>query len=466
MLYPETKQLAPEQLKILLEDYRRNNHINNEAADALGVKRGLRNPDGTGILAGLTNICDVIGYNRDENNNIIPREGKLIYRGIDLYDLVDEAVHKDRFMFEEVVWLLLLGSLPTKDELDMFSSILETHRELPDGFAETMIMSAPSPNIMNKMARSVLAMYAYDEKAEDTSLENIVRQSVNLIAELPTMMVYAYQTYRHVYQHKSMYFHYPVHGQSTAEHVLSTYRRDQKFTHEEAKLLDLCLICHADHGGGNNSTFADRVLSSTGTDTYSAIAASICSLKGPKHGGANLRVMHQLDDLLQAGVDPNSDASVKEGLKKILHKEIGDGSGLIYGIGHAVYTLSDPRAQILKKYSAHLASVSGHQKEYDMLCMIEKLAPEVFREEHGKARNCCANVDLFSGLIYRMLGIDEVLYTPIFAIARIGGWCAHRMEEVEFSNRIMRPAYRYVGDRDVPYVPIEERTGTDNTKNQ
>ena len=462
MIYPDTKQLSPAQLKILCDDYRRNNHIDTEAADALGVKRGLRNPDGTGILAGVTNICDVIGYTRDENNNILPREGRLIYRGIDLKDIVNEAVKKDRFMFEEVVWLLLLGSLPTKDELEMFQSILETHRELPDGFAETMIMSAPSPNVMNKMARSVLAMYAYDEHAEDTSLENIVRQSVNLIAELPTMMVYAYQTYRHVYQHKSMYFHYPVHGQSTAEHVLSTYRRDQRFTHEEAKLLDLCLICHADHGGGNNSTFADRVLSSTGTDTYSAIAASICSLKGPKHGGANLRVMNQLDTLLASGVDPSSDASVKEGLRKIMHKELGDGSGLIYGIGHAVYTKSDPRAQILKNNSAHLASISGHQKEYDLLCMIEKLAPEVFKEEKGHARNTCANVDLFSGLIYRMLGIDEVLYTPIFAIARIGGWCAHRMEEVEFSNRIIRPAYRYVGDRHVPYIPLEERK--DNTR--
>ena len=457
MLYPETKAIDPAQMKILCDEYRKNNFIDPEVSEKLGVKRGLRNSDGTGVLAGLTNICDVRGYRRDENNNIIPQEGHLIYRGIDLNTIVSEAVAKDRFMFEEVVWLLLFGKLPDEKELEMFQSILETHRELPDGFAETMIMSAPSPNIMNKMARSVLAMYAYDDHAEDTSLENIVRQSVNLIAELPTMMVYAYQTFRHVYQHKSMYFHYPVHGQSTAEHVLSTYRRDQHFTHEEAKLLDLCLVCHADHGGGNNSTFADRVLSSTGTDTYSAISAAICSLKGPRHGGANLRVMQQMDALLAAGVDPASDASVKEGLRRVLHKEIGDGSGLIYGIGHAVYTLSDPRAQILKKYSAHLAGTSGHQKEYDLLCMIEKLAPEVFKEEKGRVRNTCANVDLFSGLIYRMLGIDEVLYTPIFAIARIGGWCAHRMEEVEFANRIIRPAYKYIGIEDAPYIPLEDR---------
>ncbi len=254
-----------------------------------------------------------------------------------------------------------------------------------------------------------------------------------------------------------MYFHYPRSGQSTAEHILSTYRADQKFTHEEARLLDLCLICHADHGGGNNSTFTDRVVSSTLTDTYSAIAAAIGALKGPRHGGANLRVMKQLDQLLAADVDPTSDASVKEALKKILHREAGDGSGLIYGIGHAVYTLSDPRAQILKKYSGHLAGISGHQKEYDMLCMIEKLAPEVMQEEKGKSMHTCANVDLYSGLIYRMLGIDEVLYTPIFALARVGGWCAHRMEEVEFANRIIRPAYKYVGPVHQDYKSLDDR---------
>lgn len=456
MIYPDIKNVLPEQLKILCDDYRKNNHIDPDVADALGVKKGLRNPDGTGVLAGLTNICDVVGYAK-KDNEILPIDGKLIYRGIDLEDIVKEAIVHDRFIFEEVVWLLLMGNLPSEHELAMFYSMLQTHRELPDGFAETMIMSAPSPNIMNKMARSVLAMYAYDEHAEDISLENIVRQSVNLIAELPTMMVYAYQTYRHVYQHSSMYFHYPKENQSTAEHVLSTYRLDQSFTREEAKLLDLCLVCHADHGGGNNSAFASRVVSSSGTDTYSAIATAILSLKGPRHGGANLKVMHQADALLASHIDPTSDISVKEGIKKILRKEIGDKSGLLYGIGHAVYTKTDPRAQILKKESARLAAAKGFQKEYDLLCMIEKNAKDVFLSENGKARNACANVDLYSGLIYRMLGIDEALFTPIFAIARIGGWCAHRMEEVAFANKIIRPAYKYVGNKNVPYTPIDKR---------
>ncbi|HCW23287.1 MAG TPA: citrate synthase [Lachnospiraceae bacterium] len=445
MLYPETKSLSKEQMKILCDEYRRNNYIDIEKSEKLGVKRGLRNADGTGVLAGLTNICDVQGYDKDENGKVIPKEGRLIYRGYDLNDLCETAVREDRFMFEEVLWLLLVGELPSKIELETFRQMLAQHRELPDGFAETMIMGAPSPNIMNKMARSVLAMYSYDANPEDTSLENVLSQSINLIAGLPTMMVYAYQVYRHIYLHQSMYFHFPINGVSTAEHVLATYRGDQSYTHEEAKLLDLCLVCHADHGGGNNSTFTDRVVSSVGTDTYSAIAASICSLKGPRHGGANLQVMHQLDYLMRVGVDPTSDASVKNALKGILTKQMGNGSGLIYGMGHAVYTLSDPRAQILKKNCAHLAKTSGHEKEYDMLCMIEKLAPECMKEVNGTKKHICANVDLFSGLIYRMLGIDEVLYTPIFAIARIGGWCAHRMEELEFNNRVIRPAYKYVG---------------------
>ena len=455
MLYPNTQSLTEEQLKVLCDEYRKHNCITQNTT--MDVKRGLRNADGTGVLAGLTNRCDVVGYQKDSDGNIIPADGHLLYRGIDLYDIVNEAVNSDRFLFEEVEWLLLLGTLPTKEELHMFQTMLESHHELPDGFAETMIMSAPSPNIMNKLARSVLAMYAYDKKAEDNSLENILRQSINLIAEMPTMMVYAYQIYRHAFKHQSMYFHYPKAGHSTAEHILATYREDQNFTHEEAKLLDLCLICHGDHGGGNNSTFTDRVVSSTGSDTYSAIASAILSLKGPRHGGANLKVMEQLDNMIQAGVNPQSDASVYEALKQILTKQSGDRSGLVYGIGHAVYTKSDPRAQILKTYSYDLSRIKGFEKEYDLLCMIEKLAPEVFKEVKGTTKNICANVDLFSGLIYRMLGIDEVLFTPIFAIARAGGWCAHRMEEIEFNNRIIRPAYAYCGERGKPYFPLDER---------
>ena len=456
MIYPDVQDLTNQDLKVLCDAYRKNNFIDPEISEKLGVKRGLRNADGTGVLAGLTNICDVIGYQRDENNNIIPIDGKLIYRGIDLNDIVNEAITQDRFLFEEVAWLLLFGSLPNKETLDNFRRILETHRELPDGFAETQIMAAPSPNLMNKMARSVLAMYSYDEEAENTSLENVIKQSINLIAEMPSMMVYAYQTKKHAYDHESLYFHYPKPGLSTAENILAMYRLDQNYTREEARLLDLCMIVHADHGGGNNSAFTTRVLSSTGTDTYSAIASAILSLKGPKHGGANLMVMKQLDEILANVKDVHSDEEMKDYLTKIINKEAGDHSGLNYGTGHAVYTKSDPRAQILKKHSKDLAYEKGMQREYDCLCQIEKLAPVVFKELKGSTKNVCANVDLFSGLVYRILGISEELFTPIFAISRVAGWCAHRMEEVEFANRIIRPAYKYVGD-EKQYISLDKR---------
>ena len=456
MIYPDVQDLTNQDLKVLCDAYRKNNFIDPEISEKLGVKRGLRNADGTGVLAGLTNICDVIGYQRDENNNIIPIDGKLIYRGIDLNDIVNEAITQDRFLFEEVAWLLLFGSLPNKETLDNFRRILETHRELPDGFAETQIMAAPSPILMNKMARSVLAMYSYDEEAENTSLENVIKQSINLIAEMPSMMVYAYQTKKHAYDHESLYFHYPKPGLSTAENILVMYRLDQNYTREEARLLDLCMVVHADHGGGNNSAFTTRVLSSTGTDTYSAIASAILSLKGPKHGGANLMVMKQLDEILANVKDVHSDEEMKDYLTKIINKEAGDHSGLIYGIGHAVYTKSDPRAQILKKHSKDLAYEKGMQREYDCLCQIEKLAPVVFKKLKGSTKNVCANVDLFSGLVYRILGISEELFTPIFAISRVAGWCAHRMEEVEFANRIIRPAYKYVGD-EKQYISLEKR---------
>ncbi len=456
MIYPDVQDLTNQDLKVLCDAYRKNNFIDPEISEKLGVKRGLRNADGTGVLAGLTNICDVIGYQRDENNNIIPIDGKLIYRGIDLNDIVNEAITQDRFLFEEVAWLLLFGSLPNKETLDNFRRILETHRELPDGFAETQIMAAPSPNLMNKMARSVLAMYSYDEEAENTSLENVIKQSINLIAEMPSMMVYAYQTKKHAYDHESLYFHYPKPGLSTAENILAMYRLDQNYTREEARLLDLCMVVHADHGGGNNSAFTTRVLSSTGTDTYSAIASAILSLKGPKHGGANLMVMKQLDEILANVKDVHCDEEMKDYLTKIINKEAGDHSGLIYGIGHAVYTKSDPRAQILKKHSKDLAYEKGMQREYDCLCQIEKLAPVVFKELKGSTKNVCANVDLFSGLVYRILGISEELFTSIFAISRVAGWCAHRMEEVEFANRIIRPAYKYVGD-EKQYISLDKR---------
>ena len=452
--HSEVATLDPNTMRTLCEEYVANNYIDPETSERLGVKRGLRNPDGTGVLAGLTNVCDVVGYKKDQEGHVIPTPGKLIYRGVNINEIVDEAYRNDRFVFEEVIWLLLFGSLPNREQLDDFCEILAEHRALPEGFMDTM--NAPSPNIMNKLQRCVLGLYSYDEHAEDLSLENILSQSINLIASMPTMMVNAYQMKRRYYDKQSMFFHLPKPGQSTAEHILSTYRPDQKFTHEEAKLLDMCLLVHADHGGGNCSTFTTRVLSSSGTDTYAAISAAIGALKGPKHGGANLKVMHQLDYIL-ANVDhPEDDGEVREMLRKIIRKEAGDGSGLIYGMGHAVYTLSDPRAQILKNHARSLAYKKGYDEEYNMLCSIERLAPEIFAEEKHGPKKVCANVDLFSGLIYRMLGISEDLYTPLFAIARVPGWCAHRVEEVEYANRIIRPAYKYLGEPQ-EYLPLEER---------
>jgi len=452
--HSEVATLDPNTMRTLCEEYVANNYIDPETSERLGVKRGLRNPDGTGVLAGLTNVCDVVGYKKDQEGHVIPTPGKLIYRGVNINEIVDEAYRNDRFVFEEVIWLLLFGSLPNREQLDDFCEILAEHRALPEGFMDTM--NAPSPNIMNKLQRCVLGLYSYDEHAEDLSLENILSQSINLIASMPTMMVNAYQMKRRYYDKQSMFFHLPKPGQSTAEHILSTYRPDQKFTHEEAKLLDMCLLVHADHGGGNCSTFTTRVLSSSGTDTYAAISAAIGALKGPKHGGANLKVMHQLDYILANVEHPEDDGEVREMLRKIIRKEAGDGSGLIYGMGHAVYTLSDPRAQILKNHARSLAYKKGYDEEYNMLCSIERLAPEIFAEEKHGPKKVCANVDLFSGLIYRMLGISEDLYTPLFAIARVPGWCAHRVEEVEYANRIIRPAYKYLGEPQ-EYLPLEER---------
>lgn len=452
--HAEVATLDPTTMRTLCEEYMANNYIDPETSERLGVKRGLRNPDGTGVLAGLTNVCDVVGYEM-VNGVRTPSDGKLIYRGIDVERIVQAAYEEDRFMFEEVIWLLLFGSLPTKSQLVRFGHTLEQFRELPENFVEDMIMKAPSPNIMNKMARSVLALYSYDDNPDELTLPNIMRQSIALIASMPSVVVNAYQVKKRVYDKQSMYLHLPVPGQSTAEHILSTYRADQHFTREEAKLLDLCLVLHADHGGGNNSTFACRVLSSTGTDTYSAVAAAIGSLKGPRHGGANHKVMQQLDVLKAMVADVHDDDAVLAALEKVLNRQAGDGTGLIYGLGHAVYTKSDPRAVILRKRAKHLAMEKGLQQEYDLLCAVERLGP-VAMARVKKAKGVCANVDLYSGFIYRMLGISEDLFTPLFAISRVPGWCAHRVEEVMFANRIMRPAYKYLGHGQ-EYLPLEQR---------
>lgn len=443
------------QLKELCDEYRANNKISPENYDLYNVKRGLRNPDGTGVMAGLTLICNVHGYLIADGERI-PDEGKLTYRGIDVNDIVRGCVKEDRFGFEEVAWLLLFGKLPTKDQLELFTQVLSASRELPEYFAEDMIIKAPSKNVMNKLARSVLALYSYDDNPDDPSLENNMRQSIQLIARLPTIMTYAYQVKRRHYDKKSMYFHPIDPTQSTAESILNAIRPDRVFTDEEAKLLDICMMIHAEHGGGNNSTFATRVLTSTGTDIYSSIAAGIGSLKGPRHGGANHRVMMMMTELMESVKNWEDEDEVSAWLEKILRGEVCDHSGLIYGIGHAVYTLSDPRATILRAHARKLAGEKGILKKFELFERVEKLAPKVFAKVTGKTKVMCANVDFYSGLVYEMLGIPSDIFTPLFAVSRIPGWCAHRMEEMETCGRIMRPAYRSLTKNNA-YVPINKR---------
>lgn len=465
--------LSHDTLSSLCDDLIKNNSISAEYYDKYNVKRGLRNADGTGVMAGLTKVCSVEGYYIDDGEKI-PKEGKLIYRGIDVEDIVRGCQSENRFGFEEVVWLLLFGSLPTAKRLSTFSDILSNCRELPHDFIEDVIMNAPSANVMNKLARCVLALYSYDANPDDTSPENVLRQSIQLIARLPIIMSYAYQVKRRHFYRKSMYIHPIEPEQRTAEVILNSIRSDKQYTDEEAMLLDLCLLLHADHGGGNNSTFSTRVLTSSGTDTYSAIAAGIGSLKGPKHGGANLKVAQMLRYVKDGVHNYNDEAEIADFLTKIVRKEAGDGTGLIYGMGHAVYTLSDPRAVILKKEAERFSKGTEFEEDFAVLSAIEKLTPEIFAQEKKNNKKICANVDLYSGLIYKMLRIPEDLYTPLFTVARMAGWCAHRIEENMTGGRIIRPAYKslslpqdyvslYARTEDTEalggraYIPTEER---------
>ncbi len=426
-----------------------------EYFDRFEVKRGLRNRDGSGVMAGLTKVCSVEGYYIDDGERK-PVEGKLKYRGIDINEIVEGCVKENRFGYEETAWLLLFGHLPTKEQLEKFKSILGESRELPEDFIEDMIMKAPSPNIMNKLERSVLSLYSYDTNPDDLSIENVLRQSIQLIAQLPTIMTYAYQVKRRYYLKKSMYLH-PMNPElSTAETILYNTRSNRKFTDEEAKLLDICLMLHAEHGGGNNSAFATRVLTSSGTDTYSAISAGIGALKGPRHGGANIKVAEMLKHLKNDVDDITNADQVADFLKRVINKQAGDRSGLVYGMGHAVYTLSDPRQIILKREALKLADEKGYADEFKALELIETLTPEIFALERNNTKKICANVDLYSGLIYEMLGIPEDLYTPLFAIARVAGWSAHRIEELISGNRVIRPAYKNVSTPK-DYVAIDER---------
>jgi len=419
------------------------------------VKRGLRNDDGTGVLVGLTEIGDVHGYIIDEGE-IVSVDGRLEYRGINVHDIAAGFKAENRFGFEEVCYLLLFGALPTTEQLAQFTTILGENRTLPNGFTENMILKAPSREIVNKLARSVLVYYSYDPNPDDVSLKNVLRQSIELIARFSTMVAYGYQAKSHYFDNKSLFIHNPRHDLCTAENFLHLIRPDSKYSELEAETLDLALVLHAEHGGGNNSTFTTHVVSSTGTDTYSAISAAVGSLKGPLHGGANLRVMEMMADIKEHVKDWRDDEEIKSYLVKILRKEAFDGKGLIYGVGHAVYTLSDPRAVLLKEKARELASVKNLNEEFELYERVAILSPEAFSSVKSSDKVISANVDFYSGFVYDMLGIPKELYTPIFCIARIAGWCAHRIEELISGGRIIRPAYRNIV-RNREYVPLKNR---------
>ncbi len=434
---------------------RENNKIDPQLYIKYDVKRGLRNADGTGVLVGLTEIGDVHGYIISEKEKIaVP--GRLRYRGIEIEDLVAGFQKEKRHGFEETVYLLLFGELPKKRELSKFTHMLGKNRKLPDGFVENMILKAPSNNVMNKLARSVLATYSYDKTPEDRSLKNILRQCIGLIARFPTFAAYGYQAKAHYFDGESLYIHTPDEKLSTAENFLLMIRPDKKYTKMEADLLDLCLVLHAEHGGGNNSTFTTHVVTSADTDVYSAIAAAVGSLKGYKHGGANIQVVQMMDDIKAHVKNYESEGQVADYLAKIVKKEAFDGSGLIYGLGHAVYTISDPRTDLLKKQAAKLAKEKDLDWEFELYSLVEKLAPEIFQKVKKSDKKVCPNVDFYSGFVYRMLGIPSELFTPIFAVARVAGWCAHLIEETVSGSRIIRPAYKCIASvRE--YVPTNKR---------
>ncbi len=432
-----------------------NNEIEREMYSRFNVKRGLRNENGTGVLVGLTEVGDVHGYIIDEGDTV-PDDGRLLYRGYTLNSLVSNALKEDRMGYEEVAFLLLFGQLPNHKQLSRFRQTLAWYYELPEGFMEDVILNIPSPNIMNKMSQSVLASYVYDENPDSTNVDIVIRQCIRLIAQLPIMAAYGYQAKSHYFDNQSLVIHHVLPELSHAENLLHLVRDSGEFTPLEAKTLDVMLMVHAEHGGGNNSTFTTHVVSTSGTDTYSAIAAAIGSLKGPRHGGANIKVALMMDDLKAKVKDWQSEKQIKDYLVKILNKEAFDKSGLIYGIGHAVYTKSDPRAVLLKEMTKKLAREKGREDEFELYLKVEELAPKVFCEVKNTEQILCANVDFYSGFVYAMLGIPRDLYTPIFAISRVAGWCAHRLEEIIVGGKIMRPAYKNV-IRQRDYVTMGKR---------
>ena len=431
------------------------NNINPELYSKYQVKRGLRDLDGRGVLVGLTEIGEVHSYIVDENE-MIPIPGKLYYRGVDIENIVRGFLKDDRYGFEETCYLLLFSELPTKIELENFVEVLSKYRKLPEDFVRDMILKMPSKDIMNSLARSVLAFYSLDDMANDTSIKNVLKQCLTMIACFPLMAVYGYQAYSHYHDNNSLIIHSPSPELSTAGNILHMLRPDSKYTKLEAKLLDLALVLHAEHGGGNNSSFVTHVVTSAGSDTYSVFAAALGSLKGPRHGGANIKVVEMFEDMKKNLKSYEYDSEIESYLERILNKQAFDCSGLIYGIGHAVYSISDPRAVIFKEYVQKLAKEKGLEKEYNLYEKVEKIAPEIIGRKFRIYKGISANVDFYSGFVYKMLGIPEEMYTPIFAISRIAGWSAHRIEEIENNGKIIRPAYKCVSKKRA-YVPMEDR---------
>ena len=419
------------------------------------VKRGLRDISGKGVLAGLTRISDVRST-RIVNGEPVPAEGELFYRGYNVRDLVNGFTSENRFGFEEVTYLLLFGKLPNAEELAKFCEMLAGYRTLPTSFVRDIIMKAPSRDMMNTLSRSILTLYSYDDHADDTSMPTVLRQCLQLISLFPLLSVYGYQAYRHYHDGKSLYIHAPKPELSTAENILRILRSNKKWTPLEARILDVALVLHMDHGGGNNSTFTTHVVSSTGTDTYSVMAAAIGSLKGPRHGGANIKVVNMFEDMKEKIKDWKDEDEVSKYLLGLLRKEEFDHQGLIYGMGHAVYSLSDPREKIFRSYVEKLAVEKGLEKEFELYALVERLGPEIIAKERKIYKGVCCNVDFYSGFVYQMLGLPKELYTPIFAISRISGWSAHRLEELAQNGKIIRPAYRPVSE-DLKYVPMSDR---------
>ena len=431
------------------------NHIVPDMYAKHDVKRGLRDINGNGVVAGLTEVSYIKAKEIDAQGNAVPCAGQLYYRGINVRSLVKGFVADKRPGFEETVYLLLFSKLPTKDELDAFCKQLSLYRSLPPSFVRDMILKAPGKDMMNILSRSVLALYAYDENPDDISTENILRQCLQLIAEFPLLAVYGYQSFQHYHNGQSLFIHYPKKELNTAENLLYILREDGQYTPLEAALLDLAIVLHAEHGGGNNSTFTTHVVTSSGTDTYSAISAALGSLKGPRHGGANIKVMQMFDDM-KANIDTKDKDAVKDYLVRLLDKQAFDKAGLIYGMGHAVYSLSDPRADILRTYAKQLSEEKGMQEEFELYQTVEKMAPVIIAEKRKMYKGVSANVDFYSGMVYKMLGLPYELFTPIFAIARIAGWSAHRMEEIQNAGKIIRPAYISVKE-EAEYVSLKDR---------